>query len=149
VLFGYVFNGMYVVFTAGIYIKEKSMYVPLITGIGAAVSIASNFILIPAIGMIGAAYAALFSYLSMAAGYYIVTQKFYKIEYENARIIKIFASILIVGSIYYALLFNNNLLFIYKVMLLFLFCILIYLFAVDKDEINSIKRRLFKTNTGV
>ncbi|MFO7445993.1 MAG: oligosaccharide flippase family protein [Ignavibacteriaceae bacterium] len=149
VLFGYLFNGMYVVFTAGIYIKEKSMYVPLITGIGAAVSIASNFILIPAIGMIGAAYAALFSYLSMAGGYYIVTQKFYKIEYENARIIKIFASILVVGSIYYALLFNNNLLFIYKVMLLFLFCILIYLFAVDKDEINSIKRRLFKTNTGV
>ena len=145
VLLGYLFNGMYVVFTAGIYIKEKSIYVPVVTGIGAAICIAANYALIPLLGMMGSAIAAVLSYLSMAVGYYVVTQKFYKIEYENIKIFKIFTSIILTGIIYYTLLFNIQLLFGYKLLLLFLFLLIIYFFVIDKDEINTIKRRLLRS----
>jgi O-antigen/teichoic acid export membrane protein len=142
VLLGYLFNGMYVVFTAGIYIKEKSIFVPVITGIGALVSIALNFFLIPLIGMIGAAFAALFSYLSMAFGYYIVTQKFYKIDYEKEKIFKIFLLMAAAGSVYYYLMVNEQLFFIYKILLLIIFTLFIYFFVIDKNEIEFIKRRM-------
>ena len=38
---------------------------------GAAVSVAGNFVLIPSFGLMGAAWAALFSYLVMAAMMYL------------------------------------------------------------------------------
>ena len=95
ILFGYLFNGLYVVFTAGIYIEEKSIYVPLITGIGALINVGVNLLLIPSLGIIGAALATLASYIAMAVGLYMVTQKFYKIKYESVKMISIFAIILI------------------------------------------------------
>jgi len=144
ILLGYLFNGMYVVFNAGIFIKDKSIYVPLMTGIGAVVNIGVNFLLIPVWGMMGAAIATFAAYLSMAAGIYIVTQKFYKIEYELGKIVKIFAAIIITGVIYYALMLNGSLIFIYKIALLVLFCAIIYFFVIDKNEIAFIKRKLVR-----
>ena len=43
VLLAYLFNGMYTVFSAGIYIEEKSIYVPFITGTGALSKCSSKF----------------------------------------------------------------------------------------------------------
>jgi len=145
ILFAYLFNGLYVVFTAGIYIKEKSIYVPLITGIGAAVNIVSNFILIPIMGMMGAAISVLASYFVMSSGLYIVTQKFYKISYEKKKIALIFFFIILTGTIYYLLLYNNQLFLIYKFLLLILFLASVSFFIIDKEEIkfliNKIKSR--------
>ncbi|MEJ2618577.1 MAG: polysaccharide biosynthesis C-terminal domain-containing protein [Ignavibacteriaceae bacterium] len=107
ILFGYLFNGIYVVFTAGIYIKEKSIYVPFITGLGALVNIVVNFTLIPSMGMMGAAFATLASYVVIAAGFFIVTQKFYKINYEYWKITKIFFLIFVTGGIFYSFSFYN------------------------------------------
>ncbi len=78
------------IFSAGIYIEEKSLYVPLVTGFGAATSIVVNFTLIPILGIVGAAIATFASYLVMAIGYFLVTQKFYNVKYEYARIAKVF-----------------------------------------------------------
>lgn len=142
VLLGYLFNGIYIIFTAGIFIKDKSIYVPLITGIGAAVNIIANFMLIPVWGIMGAAFATFVSYFSMAVGFYFVTQKFYRIEYELNKIGKIFFSVAVTGTLYYILLFSNNLLFIYKLLLLVLFCVMIYLLVLEREEINFVKRRL-------
>jgi O-antigen/teichoic acid export membrane protein len=144
ILLGYLFNGMYVIFNAGIFIKEKSIYVPLITGIGAAVNIGVNFLLIPVWGMMGAAIATFAAYFSMAAGFYIVTQRFYKIEYETGKVIKIFSAIILTGAVYYSLLFSNNLLFIYKVLLLAMFCGMIYLLVIDKKEVEFVRKRLLR-----
>ncbi len=142
ILFGYLFNGLYVIFTAGIYIEEKSMYIPLITGIGAVVNIVVNIFLIPVWGIMGAAYATLAAYIAMAAGLYIVTQKFYRIEYEIAKLSKIFFAILIVGGIYYYLFYSDQLYFSYKVLLLALFSVYLYIFVFDKKEIDFLRTKI-------
>ena len=124
VLLAYLINGMYSVFVAGIYIEEKSIYVPFITGAGALVNVIVNFLLIPVLGITGAALATLASYLVMAFGYYYVTQKFFKVKYELKRIGHIFIAIILVGAFYYYLLATGNLLFPFK---LNLFVIVVFL----------------------
>ncbi len=141
VLLAYLINGMYSVFSAGIYIEEKSIYVPFITGAGALVNIATNFLLIPVLGITGAAIATLASYFVMALGYYYVTQKFYKVKYELKRIGHIFIAILFVGVLFYYLGGTGNLLFIYKLIILIVFSLYIYFVAVNRNEINLIKNK--------
>lgn len=142
ILLGYLFNGLYVIFTAGIYIEEKSIYIPLITGIGAGVNIVVNVLLIPLWGIMGAALATLAAYIAMAAGLYIVTQKFYRIEYEIAKLNKIFFAIFIVGGIYYYLFYSDHLFFGYKIMLLLFFSVYLYIFVFDKREIDFLRSKL-------
>ncbi len=142
ILFGYLFNGLYVIFTAGIFIKEKSIYVPFITGLGAVVNIGVNFALIPVLGMMGAAIATLAAYFVMALSLYIVTQKIYKIDYEYKKMSKIFSFILLIGILYYSLLYSGYLLFIYKIIMLVIFTVWMIFFVIDKDEMNFIKSRL-------
>ncbi len=86
VLFAYIFQGMYTNFIAGIYIKEKNKVLPLITGIGAAVNVIANIVLIPVLGIMGAALATLAAYAVMAYAIYIPSQKAYPVPYEWKRI---------------------------------------------------------------
>ncbi len=133
---------MYVIFSAGIYIEEKSLYVPVVSGLGAFVNIVTNFLLIPIMGIMGAAIATLAAYLVMALGYYFVTQKFYKINYEVRKVLKIFLFILLIGDAYYAIYYSGQMMMVYKLILLAAFTVLIYLFAFDKKEIDFIKNKL-------
>lgn len=87
VLLGYVFNGWYINFIAGIQIEKKTQYMPLVSGLGAVVNVIANLLLIPFMGMLGAAYATLFAYASMAVYQYFLSQRFYKISYEWRKII--------------------------------------------------------------
>lgn len=146
ILLGYLFYGFYIVFTAGIYIKEKSIYIPFITLGGALINIISNVLLIPIFGLIGAALSTLVSYLFLAAALLIVTQKFYRIEYEFLRIGKIFFGIFIVAVIYYWLLNFGDLFLVYKILLSLLFIIYIFVFVVNKQEIKILKEKLFKSS---
>jgi O-antigen/teichoic acid export membrane protein len=141
VLLAYLINGMYSVFTAGIYIEEKSIYVPLITGTGAIVNVIVNFLLIPVLGITGAALATLASYLVMAFGYYFVTQKFFNVKYELKRIGHIFIAVILVGILYFYLNSIGSLFLSYKVLLLILFTLYIYFIAVNREEINMIRKR--------
>lgn len=101
ILLAYLFNGLYMNFIAGLYIEEKTSYFPLITGLGALVNVVVNLTLIPQLGIMGAAWATLASYVVMAGGLFIVSQKFYRIDYEYKKIAKIFALIFISGIAYY------------------------------------------------
>ena len=141
ILLAYLINGMYSVFSAGIYIEEKSIYVPLLTGAGALVNVALNFLLIPTLNITGAALATLASYVVIASGYYFVTQKFYKVKYELKRIGHIFIAVLLVGILFYYLHSIGSLLFSYKIILLILFTLYIYFVAVNRNEVNSIRKR--------
>lgn len=142
VLFAYLFNGLYVIFTAGIFIKEKSIYVPIITGAGALVNIFTNFILIPIMGIMGAALATLASYFVMAAGLYFVNQKIYKIAYENWKMIKIFLLIGVIAFFYYDFLYQNELTIAIKIILLISFLIALFIFIIDKNEMRFLKTKL-------
>jgi O-antigen/teichoic acid export membrane protein len=147
ILFAYMFNGIYVVFTAGVFIKEKSIYIPFVTGLGALINIVSNYLLIPVWGIMGAAYSTLASYFVMALSLYFITQKFYKIEYESARIIKLLFIIVTLGSVYYYLSNSQQLILVYKLILLAAFFVSLVFFIFNHDEINSVLK-LFGLKSG-
>ena len=86
VLAAYIFQGMYTNFIAGIYIKEHNKVLPWITGLGAAVNVVSNLLLIPVWGITGAALATLFAYVAMAGALYVQAQKVYFIPYDWKRV---------------------------------------------------------------
>jgi O-antigen/teichoic acid export membrane protein len=145
ILLGYLFNGLYVNFTAGIFIKEKNRYVPIITGAGALTNIVVNIALIPFLGIVGAALATLLSYIVMAAGLYLVSQKYYLIEYEYIKLAKIFSLMLSCVAVYYTLFSLGALNFIMKLIMLVLFMGgIVILKIVSADEIASAKKMLIK-----
>jgi peptidoglycan biosynthesis protein MviN/MurJ (putative lipid II flippase) len=88
---------MYTNFIAGIYIKERNKVLPFITGLGAAVNIIVNIVLIPPLGIMGAALATLAAYMVMAFAIYLQAQKAYRIEYEWGRVRLLF---IVVGISY-------------------------------------------------
>jgi len=89
ILLGYVFNGTYVVFIAGAYLEKKTKFLPFITGVGAIVNIVVNFLLIPSMGIMGAALATLAAYGVMAIIMYFASQNFYPVHYEWSKVLGI------------------------------------------------------------
>ena len=109
ILLGYLFNGLYFNFQAGLYIEDKTKYFPLVTGLGALVNVGVNLLLIPIWGIMGAALATLAAYMVMAGGLFYFSQKVYEIKYEYTRIAKILLLLFVTGGIYYYLLYNVGL----------------------------------------
>jgi len=143
ILFAYLVNGAYVIFSAGIYIEEKSFYLPFIAGIGAIVNVVVNILLIPVLNIYGAAIATLAAYLVLSLGYYIVTQKVYFIKYEWDKIAKIMIGVFLSAFIYYAFSFETySLELLLKIILLIAFVCYLYFIAVDKKEIAAIRIKL-------
>ena len=97
-MMSYWFQGWYVNFTAGIFIKERTRVLPFVTLCGAGVTIVANLALVPRIGMLGAAIATLASYVSMAILIYYYSQKYYPVSYQLARsvIIMVFTVVLVI-----------------------------------------------------
>ena len=147
VLFGYMFLGIYSVFTVGIFIEEKSLYVPFITVAGAAVNIGVNFWLIPVMGIMGAALATLAAYFVMAVIYFFVTQRFYKINYEYGKIGKIFIALAAAAVIYYVQYAGGLLTLTNKFLILLLFIIMLLIFNIGKDEFIFLKNRFRAAKT--
>ncbi len=102
ILASYLFYGMYVNFTVGIYIRKKTKYMAIFTGLAALVNVSSNLYLMPHYGIMGAAYATLLSYLVMALSIFIVNQKIYYIPYEYGRVVFILLYLAAVLVVYYA-----------------------------------------------
>jgi O-antigen/teichoic acid export membrane protein len=144
ILLAYLFNGLYVVFSAGIYIEEKSIYAPIVTGLGALTNVVANYILIPQLNIMGAAIATLLSYVVMATGYYIVTQKFYKINYDLMKLTKITIGVIFIGVVYYLLMYGDFLNIYYKIILAIIFVSYIWLQVFEKNEMNFIKSKLLR-----
>ena len=91
VLVAYMFLGVYNNLVAGVYIEKKTQRLPMITLAGALVNIGANFLLIPAMGMMGGAVATLLAYAVMALVLYLDVRKFYPVRYEWGRIAHIAA----------------------------------------------------------
>jgi O-antigen/teichoic acid export membrane protein len=141
VLFGYVFNGIYYILSAGMFIKEKSFYIPIITGAGAIINVGVNILLIPVWGIVGAALATLAAYLFMAVGVYFATQKFYKVQYENSKVLMTMFFVLVTGALYYYLFNTHNLLLIYRFLILAGYIISVLVFVMDKQELSFLKKK--------
>lgn len=96
VLLSYICYGIYVNFIVGIYLKKKTVYLPIVTGIGALIGILMNFLLVPHFDIMGAAWATFLAYSSMAVALYAVNQRLYPIQYEWTRILKIVFSVFLI-----------------------------------------------------
>lgn len=84
-LAAYWLQGWYVNFSAGIFLAERTKRLAQITLTGAAVTLISNFILVPILGMTGSAIATLASYLIMAMMIYRYSVGSYAVPYQLGR----------------------------------------------------------------
>jgi len=78
----YIMYGAYLNFLPGVYLKKKSGKLALYGGIGASVNIIGNLLLIPSLGINGAAIATLLGYASMALLLYFENQRLYPTPYQ-------------------------------------------------------------------
>lgn len=83
----------------GIYLKEKTAYLPLILLIPAGLNIGLNFLLIPRFGMMGAAWATLACYAVMIVLALAISQRIYPIPYEYGRITKVILAAGIISAV--------------------------------------------------
>ena len=96
-------------------------------------------------GIMGAAIATLASYIVMAVTLFIVAEKFYKIDYEYAKIVKIFVLIISSGVVYYYLYDQELLNIVIKFLILIGFISSIFILRiVEKREFEKILS-LFKS----
>ncbi len=144
VLLAYVFLGISNNMVAGIYIEKQTKKLPIITFVGAGVNVLANFLLIPLIGMMGAAIATLLSYAMMAIALYLIVQKTYPSEYEFGRMAKISAAAIVVYLLFYFVKLES-LELMWKVALLALFGVLMYLMKFfNPSEISGFTRLFSK-----
>lgn len=141
ILMAYLFNGIYVNLQAGIFIEEKSKYIPLVTGAGALSNVISNYILIPRFGIMGAAISTLISYVLISGLLFFITQRFYKVEYEYGKLGKIFISIIVLSVIYLILPLSISGNILVKFIFLLAFPLTLYYGDVlEKSEIDRFLR---------
>jgi O-antigen/teichoic acid export membrane protein len=84
---GAVFSVMYFVVQTGAYIANRTSVLAITMGIAAVVSILLSFALIPYFGILGAAFATAFGYLTALIGVYIVAQRLAPIPYHPGKLI--------------------------------------------------------------
>jgi O-antigen/teichoic acid export membrane protein len=85
----YLFLGVYYWANMGLMAKDKTKLFPLLIGIPAIVNIGLNFLLIPAYGMMGAALATFVSLVTAAGLTLSTARRFYPIQLEGRRLLKI------------------------------------------------------------
>jgi O-antigen/teichoic acid export membrane protein len=94
VVLAYVLQGAFLLTSIGIAIEKRARYYPLITAAAATTNIALNLLLIPAFGMLGAAWATVASYSVMAGLGFHLSQGLYPIPFEAGRLARLAASAL-------------------------------------------------------
>ncbi|SDT96963.1 lipopolysaccharide biosynthesis protein [Desulfobacula phenolica] len=89
IAFSYVFKSMYLFFQMGMFFNSKTSYLSYIALLGALISICMNYLLVPHLKELGAAFAILISTISIAAITLFVSQRLYKIKLEFLELFKI------------------------------------------------------------
>ena len=86
---GVLFQGVYQLTSIGLTITKRTRYYPVATGVAAAVNIALNLFLIPRFGVLGAAWANMVSYATLATVAMYLSQRHYPIAYEWSRLARL------------------------------------------------------------
>jgi O-antigen/teichoic acid export membrane protein len=90
-------QGWYLLTSIGMNITKRTRYYPLAAGLAAASNVLANIILIPRFGMMGPAWSNVISYAVLAGVAFVLSQKFYPIQYEYGRI----ARVIVAGAVSY------------------------------------------------
>ena len=131
-LLGYYFFGLYVLQLPGVFLTERTKFVPVFRGFGAALLIISSIFLIPRFGIMGAAYAKTLGYFGMAGLIGMNNLKHYKIPYSYRGILFPILFMLICIAIPAGL--TNNLI------ISTLYIVLWYIFVADKSDKTKLKK---------
>jgi O-antigen/teichoic acid export membrane protein len=99
ILLAHVFDGVYANFMVGVYLKKLTVWLPLVTGAAALFTILLNLLLVPAYGMMAAAWVTLLSFALEALLLYLVVRRHYPVPYEWIRIGKLALATVIVAGL--------------------------------------------------
>jgi O-antigen/teichoic acid export membrane protein len=102
VLGAYLVNGVYINFMAQVYFSRRTSLLAYASALGAATSLAANFMLIPWWGMYGAAWSHVLAYFVMAGYLFRSTQKLHPLPYEYGRLAKLAAVLAVLTLIYFS-----------------------------------------------
>jgi len=139
ILAAYIAYGFYLNFMVGVYLKEKSKMLIIVTSCGAIINLMGNYFLIPIFNISGAAYASVFSHISMALLIYFLSQKYYPIKYEMIKLIKIIVFSLIIFLTFSFVKLPMET--VSKLLLLALYFIALFLTGIfDPAEVNHLKK---------
>lgn len=132
----YMLKGCYLILLPGIYFAKKLHWQSTIEWFAAIINIGLNFILIPKIGIIGAACATFLSYLCLPILSWVVSRKYLKITYEKQHMIILVASVIITASITFLLSFYSPVVIqiLLSLLILAVLLIVIFMFVLDKQE---------------
>ena len=135
IVLSYILYGMVSILIAGVHITKKTKYGAIFTVIAALVNTGFNFLLVPTLGMMGAAISTIISYIVLNGGIFYYSQKLYPIKHEFGRMILLLitgASIYFIG---FLTLFAGNfiVIVILKGLLFLSFPALLYIFGFYKD----------------
>jgi len=95
-LMAYLFLGIYYNVSIWYKLSDKTIYGALIASIGAIVTIVLSIILLPRIGVVASAYAALICYVLMVVLAYLFGQKIYAIDYPVGSMLRVIGLIVLV-----------------------------------------------------
>jgi O-antigen/teichoic acid export membrane protein len=101
ILLSYLLQGVYYIFSTGIMVGDRMHWFSVIVVIGAVVNLLLNFLLIPRLGMQGAAWSTVISFLALSGMMFVVSQRHLHVKYETWRITQL---LLVEGAV---LLFNT------------------------------------------
>ncbi|MDT3694746.1 MAG: oligosaccharide flippase family protein [Ignavibacterium sp.] len=146
ILFAYVFFGMSLISSLGMYLTSKTTYIAIITIVSAVLNIILNFIFIPIYGIMGAAVNTLIAFIFLYFFSFIMSNKYYKINFEVLRLLLLFlisSILLFINYVTQIELLLINLTF--KLVLVLLFPLILYLTKFyHTNEINTLKSIIVK-----
>ena len=138
-----VFLGIYFNLSIWYKLTDKTWYGAMITMLGTLVTIVLNVLLIPKIGYLGSAWAALACYFSMVAISFYLGRKHYPIPYETGRLVLFIAGAV---GLYFASTvmpeFTGAVKHLLGIVLLAVFAVFVVL--VDRSFLQQFKRILSK-----
>ena len=97
-----VWQGLFILQMPSVYLKNKQNWVPAFWGCGLAVNVLSNLYVIPKFSFFGAAFATLFSYLSMSIFIVYKNSLWMPLKYSHKPIVEL----LIMSSLFLLICFN-------------------------------------------
>jgi O-antigen/teichoic acid export membrane protein len=125
----YLFSGCFSIFLIGMFLVKKNTLVFPVTVVAAILSLILNIILIPRLGMMGAAWVTLISYLVMALFCWQAANRVYHVDYEWKYLGTILAMtvaviflnrFLVFDVLYFSIIFKLSLIVIISISLLYI-----------------------------
>ncbi|MAX09875.1 MAG: hypothetical protein CMG13_03305 [Candidatus Marinimicrobia bacterium] len=96
---GYLFHAAYILQLPGAYITNNTISVAKIRGVGALSNVALNFILIPALGIQGAAISTFVSFILISVLIFIHNKRIYPVKYDMYSVFVLIGTLIVLIGI--------------------------------------------------